>query len=99
MVACGPEAQAGFARVRADLCLLGVTGVHPETGLTIGDPEEAMLKRTMMASAAETVLMATPGKMAVSGVWMIAALDRLGTLVSVGPRPEWLPQGVAHLIA
>ena len=99
MVACGPEAQAGFARVRADLCLLGVTGVHPQTGLTTGDPEEAMLKCTMMAAAAETVLMATPDKIAVSGVWVIAALDRLGTLVSVGPRPEWLPQGVAHLMA
>ena len=97
MVACGPEAQAGFARVRADLCLLGVTGVHPDTGLTTGDPEEAILKRTMMAAAAETVLMATPDKLAVSGVWMIAPLQRLGTLVSVGPRPDWLPPGVAHL--
>jgi DeoR/GlpR family transcriptional regulator of sugar metabolism len=97
MVACGPEAQAGFARVRADVCLLGVTGVHPQTGLTTGDPEEAVLKRTMMESAAETLLMATPDKIGVSGVWMIAPLQRLGTLVSVGGRPDWLPPGVAHL--
>jgi DeoR/GlpR family transcriptional regulator of sugar metabolism len=53
----------------------------------------------MMASAAETVLMATPDKIGVSGVWMIAALERLGTLVTVGPRPGWLPPGVAHLAA
>jgi DeoR/GlpR family transcriptional regulator of sugar metabolism len=99
MVACGPEAQAGFARVRADLCLIGVTGVHPETGLTTGDPDEAAIKRTMVGAAAETVLMATPDKIGVSGVWGIAPLERLGTLVSVGPRPEWLPGGVAHLAA
>ncbi len=99
MVACGPEAQAGFQRVRADLCLLGVTGVHPETGLTTGDPDEAAIKRTMMAAAAETVVMATPDKIGVSGVWGIAALGALGMLVTVGARPGWLPPGVAHLAA
>ena len=99
MVACGPEAQAGFARVRADLCLLGVTGVHPETGLTTGDPDEAAIKRTMMAAAAETVLMVTPDKIGASGVWAIAPLERLGTLVTVGARPDWLPPEVGHLAA
>jgi DeoR/GlpR family transcriptional regulator of sugar metabolism len=99
MVACGAEAQAGFARVRADLCLLGVTGVHPETGLTTGDPDEAAIKRTMMGAAAETVLMATPDKIGATGVWGIAPIASLGTLVTVGARPDWLPPEVAHLAA
>lgn len=99
MVACGPETQAGLARVRADLCLIGATGVHPETGLTTGDSDEAAIKATMMAAAAETVLMATPDKLGVSGVWSIAPLAALGTLVSIGERPVWLPGAVGHLAA
>jgi DeoR/GlpR family transcriptional regulator of sugar metabolism len=99
MVACGAEAQAGFAQVRADLCLLGVTGVHPDTGLTTGDADEAAVKRAMVAAAAETVVMATPDKIGASGVWGIAPVDRLAVLVTCGARPDWLPAGVAHLAA
>ena len=38
MVAVGAEAGLAFAKVKADLCLLGVTGLHPAHGLTTGDP-------------------------------------------------------------
>ena len=35
------------AQLRADLYLMGVTGVHAEAGLTTGDFEEAAVKRAM----------------------------------------------------
>jgi DeoR/GlpR family transcriptional regulator of sugar metabolism len=99
MVACGPTAAEGFARLRADLCLLGVTGVQAETGLTTGDAEEAAIKRAMAAAAAETVVLATPDKLGAASPWGILPLDALGLLVSVAGRPAWLPAAVAHLPA
>ena len=96
MVAAGAIAQEGFARVRADLCFLGVTGVHPQTGLTTGDAEEAALKATMMRSAGEVVVLATPDKLGVTSAWGIAPLEAASVLVTCGARPEWLPSGVGH---
>lgn len=97
MVAMGAATVTGYATLRADLCLLGVTGLHPETGLTTGDAEEAALKRVMVAAAAETVVLATPDKLGRTSPWSIAPLERLSRLVSPGPRPAWLPAGVEHL--
>lgn len=81
MVAVGAAAAAGFARVRADLCFLGVTGVSPETGLTTGDAEEAEVKRVMMAQAGETVVLATSDKIGTSSPFVIAPLGAASRLI------------------
>ncbi|MGL4235594.1 DeoR/GlpR family DNA-binding transcription regulator [Tabrizicola sp.] len=99
MVAMGAATVAGYAGLRADLCLLGVTGVHPEAGLTTGDAEEAALKRVMIAAAAEVVVLATPDKLGAVSPWGIGRLDQLSRLVTVGERPGWLPESVDHLAA
>lgn len=97
MVAVGALAQEAFSRLRADLCLLGVTGLHPTTGLTTGDAEEAALKATMIRAAGEVAVLATQDKLGVSSPWGIAPLSELSTLITVGARPDWLAQSVAHL--
>lgn len=99
MVAAGPVAQEAYSRLRADLCLLGVTGIHPETGLTTGDPEEAALKATLVRSAAEVAVLATSDKLGATSPWAIAPLSALGTLITTTPRPDWLPAGAAHHMA
>ena len=99
MVSFGAEAAEAFSRIRADLCLLGVTGVHPELGLTTGDSEEAALKRVMTKAAAETVVLATPDKIGHASAWRIADLPQISTLVTVCDRPEWLPSSVHHIAA
>jgi DeoR/GlpR family transcriptional regulator of sugar metabolism len=81
MVAVGTEAAEAYARVRADLCLLGVTGVHPEAGLTTGDHEEAAIKRRMIAQAADTVVIATPDKLGAVSRFAIAPLVEMDILV------------------
>src|SRR5262249_34553541 len=55
VVAVGAIAAEAIARVRADLYFMGVTGVHPEFGLTTGDAEEAAIKRLLSQHAAETM--------------------------------------------
>jgi DeoR/GlpR family transcriptional regulator of sugar metabolism len=99
MVAMGPETAEAFGRIRADLCLLGVTGVHPDLGLTTGDAGEAALKRIMAQSAAETAVLATADKIGRASPWRIAPLGQLSTLVTTGERPGWLPVDVAHVAA
>jgi DeoR/GlpR family transcriptional regulator of sugar metabolism len=96
MVAMGASTVAGYASLRADLCLLGVTGVHPEAGLTTGDAEEAALKQAMLRSAAETIVLATPDKVGTVSPWGVAGLDRLSQLVTLGDRPAWLPPVIEH---
>ena len=81
MVAVGAEAAEAYSRVRADLCLLGVTGLHAEAGLTTGDPEEAAIKRRMVAQAGETVVIATPDKLGAVSPFAIVPLRDLDTLV------------------
>ena len=97
MVALGAETTQAFGRIRADLCLLGVTGVHPDPGLTTGDSEEALIKRVMMGAAAETAVAVTPDKIGRASAWQIAPLDQLSTLIQIGERPGWLPGTVAHI--
>jgi DeoR/GlpR family transcriptional regulator of sugar metabolism len=97
MVASGAAATRGFSGLRADLCFLGVTGVHPDTGLTTGDMDEAALKSAMVRAAADVVVLATPDKLNTTSPWIVAPLARLSTLVTTGDRPVWLPDAVAHL--
>jgi DeoR/GlpR family transcriptional regulator of sugar metabolism len=99
MVALGPTAQDAYARLHADLCFPGVTGLHPDTGLTTGDAEEAALKATMIGAAAECVVLATPDKIGAASAWEVAPLTRLTRLVTVASRPAWLPESCETCLA
>jgi DeoR/GlpR family transcriptional regulator of sugar metabolism len=96
MVAVGATTQRAYAGVRADLCFLGVTGVEAAQGLTTEDADEAVVKETMLAAAAETVVLATPGKLGAVSRWTIGPVASVTHLVTMGARPDWLPPAVAH---
>ena len=81
MVAVGATAAEGFARLRADLCFLGVTGLHPQAGLTTGDAEEAAIKRRMIEQAGETVVLATSDKIGTTSPFVIAPLAAATTVI------------------
>lgn len=99
MVAMGPDTATEFARVNADLCFLGVTGLHAERGLTTGDADEAALKRIMEKASAEVAVLATADKIGHASSWRIAELSQVATLVTTTDRPDWLPRTVTHLTA
>ncbi|MGW8744762.1 DeoR/GlpR family DNA-binding transcription regulator [Streptomyces sp. NPDC055794] len=81
-VACGAAAIEAARNVSADLCLLGVTGVHPEAGLTTGDAEEAAMKRALSARAAETWVLASSEKIGTASRYRVLDLDRIGALIT-----------------
>ena len=62
-VTCGAAAAEAAQAISADIFLLGVTGVHPEAGLTTGDADEAAMKRTLARRAADTYVLASAEKL------------------------------------
>lgn len=68
--------------IRADLCLLGVDGLHPEVGISNLDMEETYVKRAMIASAAEVAAVADAGKLGAAAPYVVGPLDLLTHLVT-----------------
>lgn len=80
-VAVGAAVAQAIQSLRADCYFLGVTGVDAAFGLSTGDAEEAQVKALIMASAAETVLMASSDKLGKVSPFRVAPLAALSTLL------------------
>jgi DeoR/GlpR family transcriptional regulator of sugar metabolism len=81
MVNIGAVVIDSAARLRADLYFMGVTGVHPDAGLSTGDAEEAAVKRALHERAAETVVLASTEKLMAASPFVVAPLQQLSLLV------------------
>jgi DeoR/GlpR family transcriptional regulator of sugar metabolism len=81
MVAVGAETLESISRMRADICFLGVTGIHASEGLTTGDREEAAVKRALVERAAETVVLATADKLGAASAFRIVEVEKISTLI------------------
>jgi DeoR/GlpR family transcriptional regulator of sugar metabolism len=81
-VACGAAAVEAARNVSADLFLLGVTGVHPEAGLTTGDAEEAAMKRALAARAADTYVLASSEKIGTASRFRVLPWEEISGLVT-----------------
>lgn len=86
-VAVGAAVAQAIQSLRADCYFLGVTGVQAEFGLSTGDAEEAQVKALLMASSAETVLMASSDKLGKVSPYRVAPLSALSTLI-VTPQAD-----------
>jgi len=94
MVNIGASVIEAAARVRADLYLMGVTGVHAEAGLTTGDFEEAAVKRALHERAAETVVLATMDKLGAASPFTVAPLKEIAALVVPSTIPARVRQSL-----
>jgi DeoR/GlpR family transcriptional regulator of sugar metabolism len=81
MVGVGAAVIDAASRLRADLYFMGVTGVHPEAGLSTGDAEEAAVKRALHERAAETVVLASSEKLMAASPFVVAPLKEISLLV------------------
>jgi DeoR/GlpR family transcriptional regulator of sugar metabolism len=81
VVTVGAAAVEAIARIRADLYFMGVTGIHPDVGLTTGDFEEAHIKRALSSSAAETHVLLTAEKINAASPYLIAPLSDIDGIV------------------
>jgi DeoR/GlpR family transcriptional regulator of sugar metabolism len=87
VVAVGATAIEAISRVRADIYFMGVTGVHPEMGLTTGDPEEAAVKRALCRYAAETVVLASHEKLGAASSYVIVPIGEVETIIVEATTP------------
>jgi DeoR/GlpR family transcriptional regulator of sugar metabolism len=82
MVACGAAAVEAAQVVHADLFLLGVTGVHPDAGLTTGDADEAAMKRALAERAADTYVLASTEKIGAASRFAVLPLSAVAGVIT-----------------
>jgi DeoR/GlpR family transcriptional regulator of sugar metabolism len=82
MVACGAAAVEAAQVVHADLFLLGVTGVHPDAGLTTGDADEAAMKRALAKRAADTYVLASTEKIGAASRFAVLPLSAVAGVIT-----------------
>lgn len=82
MVACGAAAVEAARGLHADAFLLGVTGVHPEAGLTTGDADEAAMKRALARQAADTYVLASSEKIGAASRFAVLPLTEVAGVIT-----------------
>jgi DeoR/GlpR family transcriptional regulator of sugar metabolism len=90
IVAMGPSALEAIAQIRTDLYFMGVCSLHPETGISTGDFDEAGVKRAISNMARRTVVLASPEKLDTASPYQIAPLSQIDTIVVNSDVPEAL---------
>ena len=91
IVTVGAAAIEGIENIHADLFFMGVTGIHPDAGLTTGDFEEACIKRAFSGRAAETVVLASPEKINTASSFVIGDVSSVNTIVvEDNTDKEWI---------
>ena len=90
VVSVGAAVIEAAGQVRADTFFMGVTGIHPEAGLSTGDLEEAHVKRALSRRAAETFVLASSEKLHAASAYVIAPLSEVSGLIVGAKVPEEL---------
>ncbi len=82
LAVAGAEAVEALRSVRADLCILGVAGLHPEVGMSILNLEEVYVKRAMIEGAAEVAVVAAGDKFGTAAPYVVGPLSMLTHVVT-----------------
>lgn len=82
-----PMATALLADLHADLAVVGCNGIDPERGVTNLNLPEAEVKRTMIAAADRTVVVADGSKLGQAHLGRIARLDQVDLVVTGSSAP------------
>ena len=86
----GAQAEAFFAEFYADKAFLGSGGVHAQAGLTDYHPPEVITRRTIIAHAAASYVLADSSKLGAIAVHRVCPLSRV-TAVLTDPEPAPRP--------
>ncbi|MCS5495736.1 DeoR/GlpR family DNA-binding transcription regulator [Cnuibacter physcomitrellae] len=91
-----PYASAVLGRIRADLAVIGCTGVEASAGVTNVNLPEAELKRAMLESAGSAVVVADSTKLGRAHVGVVGRLDEFERVITGAEAP---PAALAALRA
>jgi DeoR/GlpR family transcriptional regulator of sugar metabolism len=90
IVAMGPSALEAIAQIRTDIYFMGVCSLHPQSGISTGDFDEAGLKRAISSMAQRTVVLASPEKLDTASPYQIAPLSQVSAIIVSRDAPEAL---------
>lgn len=82
IVSVGAAAIEAISQLHADTYFMGVTGIHPKTGLTTGDYEEAAVKRALSRAAADTIVLASAEKLNAASTYKIVGLEAISGIIT-----------------
>ncbi len=80
--AVGADTVEVLSHLRVDVAFLGTNGVTPEHGLTTPDPDEAAVKRALIASGRRVVALTDASKFGVETAVRFAAPGEIDVLVT-----------------
>lgn len=78
----GPQAVAGISAIYADVCVLGLNGIHPEVGLGVLDYESVPLKSAMLHNARQVIAVAASDKIGTVATFLFGPITALTYLVT-----------------
>ncbi|HEY0945192.1 MAG TPA: DeoR/GlpR family DNA-binding transcription regulator [Opitutaceae bacterium] len=87
-LAVGPETVAGYRRMRANLCFLGICCVHADSGITDPSYDETLVKQAMIESASEVVVVAGGDKLGKVSNFVVAPAASVDRLITDTTAPE-----------
>jgi DeoR/GlpR family transcriptional regulator of sugar metabolism len=87
----GGQVISQLSEINADLCLMGISAIHPTNGLTDTDWEINQLKKTMLSSSRKTAVLCISEKLNISLKLKVADLEQISYLVTeLDPDSEQL---------
>lgn len=81
VVTTGAATVAWLDRYRPDMCFIGMTGIHPDQGVTTGDGEDAEVKRAIIARSGTAILLASSEKFGAVASFEIAPWSQIDGIV------------------
>lgn len=80
----GPDADDGFCRVKAEMAIMGTTGISRQGQLTTFSPLQSSVKKSMIKAAEKVIVLADASKFTISGSLPFAGPDNVDVLITAG---------------
>ncbi|WAM31347.1 DeoR/GlpR family DNA-binding transcription regulator [Caldicellulosiruptor naganoensis] len=80
----GPEAQKSFMQFSADIAFIGTSGISLEKGLTTSDIFEAEVKKAMIESSREVIVVADSSKFLKNAMVSFCSLNKITEIITSG---------------
>jgi DeoR/GlpR family transcriptional regulator of sugar metabolism len=84
----GTQAVAELNAVNADLCIVGLNGIHPDVGLCALDYDSVPVKAAMIRGARQVVAVAASDKIGTVAPFVFGTITALTHLITDGEAPE-----------
>jgi len=82
MAVVGGSTLKALKQIRADICIIGVCGIHSDVGITTVHYEESVIKKQMIMNSSETIVAVTANKLGTAVSFEAAGIDCIDRLVT-----------------